>query len=97
MTRLYRERAGLLLSVSFRMKCTGDTRKRSPMPTGFELGADDYLTKPFELRELVLRLRALDRRRSHNRPRVRRAIKLLHAFPEAYKCHSAVRVRGARP
>src|SRR5262249_61785358 len=28
--------------------------------TGFELGADDYLTKPFELREIVLRLRALD-------------------------------------
>src|SRR3954453_306887 len=28
--------------------------------TGFELGVDDYLTKPFELRELVLRLRALD-------------------------------------
>src|SRR6185437_4606005 len=38
--------------------------------TGFELGADDYLTKPFELRELVLRLRALDRRRGHNRPTV---------------------------
>src|SRR5262249_38085959 len=38
---------------------------------GFELGADDYLTKPFELRELVLRLRALDRRRVHNRPPVR--------------------------
>src|SRR6476659_2342717 len=37
----------------------------------FELGADDYLTKPFELRELVLRLRALDRRRAHNRPPVR--------------------------
>src|SRR6185437_587049 len=36
--------------------------------TGFELGADDYLTKPFELRELVLRLRALDRRRAHARP-----------------------------
>jgi two-component system response regulator VanR len=39
--------------------------------TGFELGADDYLTKPFELRELVLRLRALDRRRARTRPPVR--------------------------
>jgi two-component system response regulator VanR len=39
--------------------------------SGFELGADDYLTKPFELGELVLRLRALDRRRAHNRPPVR--------------------------
>ncbi|AEE46020.1 two component transcriptional regulator, winged helix family [Cellulomonas fimi ATCC 484] len=39
--------------------------------SGFELGADDYLTKPFEMRELVLRLRALDRRRAHHRPPVR--------------------------
>jgi two-component system, OmpR family, response regulator VanR len=39
--------------------------------TGFALGADDYLTKPFELQELVLRLRALDRRRAYNRPPVR--------------------------
>src|SRR5213595_2281231 len=39
--------------------------------SGFGLGADDYLTKPFELRELVLRLRALDRRRVHSRPPVR--------------------------
>jgi len=38
--------------------------------SGFELGADDYLTKPFELQELVLRLRALDRRRVHHRPPV---------------------------
>jgi two-component system response regulator VanR len=39
--------------------------------SGFELGADDYLTKPFELQELVLRLRALARRRAHSRPPVR--------------------------
>src|SRR6476660_8557275 len=39
--------------------------------SGFQLGADDYLTKPFELQELVLRLRALNRRRAHNRPPVR--------------------------
>ena len=38
--------------------------------SGFAAGADDYLTKPFELRELVLRLRALARRRAHHRPPV---------------------------
>lgn len=38
--------------------------------SGFGLGADDYLTKPFELQELVLRLRALNRRRAHHRPPV---------------------------
>jgi two-component system phosphate regulon response regulator PhoB len=39
---------------------------------GFELGADDYVTKPFSVRELVLRLRAVTRRsagaRGHERP-----------------------------
>jgi two-component system, OmpR family, response regulator VanR len=39
--------------------------------SGFGIGADDYLTKPFALQELVLRLRALDRRRGHHRPPVR--------------------------
>jgi DNA-binding response OmpR family regulator len=32
--------------------------------TCFELGADDYLTKPFEMEELILRLRALYRRKN---------------------------------
>lgn len=31
---------------------------------GLELGADDYLSKPFDLRELIARVRALARRRS---------------------------------
>lgn len=32
---------------------------------GFEAGADDYLAKPFEPRELVLRLRAIQRRQDN--------------------------------
>ncbi len=38
--------------------------------TGFELGADDYLAKPFEFPELVMRLRALERRTQTARPPV---------------------------
>ena len=36
--------------------------------SGFEIGADDYVTKPFELRELVVRLRALSRRPVESAP-----------------------------
>src|SRR5579864_9749949 len=59
---------------------------------GFELGADDYLTKPFELRELVLRLRALDRRRAHSRPPIREVAGLrLDPFRrEVYRDHRYV-------
>lgn len=35
---------------------------------GFEVGADDYLTKPFEPRELVLRIEAILRRREDSEP-----------------------------
>ena len=36
--------------------------------SGFELGADDYVTKPFSLRELVLRIDALRRRLGRANP-----------------------------
>src|SRR4029078_4997852 len=57
---------------------TPDDRHRAPASSdgidyraaGLEWAADAYLTKPFELQELVLRLRALDRRRAHSRPPV---------------------------
>ena len=35
---------------------------------GFQSGADDYLSKPFDARELVLRLQAILRRRPKHRP-----------------------------
>ncbi len=38
--------------------------------TGFELGAWDYLVKPFELKELVMRLEALKLRHQPNRRRI---------------------------
>lgn len=39
---------------------------------GFDAGADDYMTKPFQVEELVLRLRALIRRSAgHAHPRLR--------------------------
>lgn len=36
--------------------------------TGFEAGADDYLVKPFEFRELIARLRVLTKRSSETGP-----------------------------
>ena len=41
---------------------TGHRREESDRVIGLELGADDYLTKPFSLRELLARVRAVLRR-----------------------------------
>ena len=46
------------------------TAKGDPMDriVGLELGADDYLPKPFEPRELLARIRAILRRRTEGTP-----------------------------
>jgi two-component system OmpR family response regulator len=50
---------------------TGDRRGEIDRVVGLELGADDYITKPFGLRELLARVRAVLRRRrtGHLAPR----------------------------
>src|ERR671933_380973 len=54
----------------------------SGMPILMLTAADAFLTNPFELQELVHRLRALDRRRAHHRPPVREIAGLrLDPFP----------------
>ncbi len=38
--------------------------------TGFEAGADDYLVKPFQFKELLLRVKALSRRTAHTEKQI---------------------------
>ena len=46
---------------------TGHRRDEIDRVVGLELGADDYITKPFGLRELLARIRAVLRRREAGR------------------------------
>ena len=46
---------------------TGHSREEVDRVVGLELGADDYLAKPFSLRELLARVRAVLRRHEMGR------------------------------
>ena len=62
---------------------TGHRRDEIDRVVGLELGADDYLTKPFGLRELLARIRAVLRRRETGRIAAQRE-------PEQGRCRFGV-------
>src|SRR5947208_8436963 len=53
---------------------------------GFELGADDYITKPFSVREVVLRIKAILRRHAPGEEKPRERVGPLRIDPEAHRC-----------
>jgi len=59
---------------------TGSRCEEIDRVVGLELGADDYLTKPFGLRELLARVRAALRRRSMDRLRPARQREAVFEF-----------------
>jgi len=55
---------------------------------GFEVGADDFVTKPFSVRELVLRIRAILRRGSGaDADPAREQVGPIRVDPEAHRAH----------
>lgn len=86
---------------------TRDLRQRSPMPIllltakgetanrieGLEAGADDYLVKPFEPKELLLRINAILRRMPQPRP-ADTAPKVLHMGAVRYDMERGELWRG---
>lgn len=69
-------------------------REESDTVLGLESGADDYLTKPFGVRELVARVNALTRRASGHGDDAPQPVLSVHGI-ELDSARRTVRVRGA--
>jgi two-component system phosphate regulon response regulator PhoB len=55
---------------------------------GFELGADDFVTKPFSVRELMLRIKAILRRRAPEEgERLQEQVGPIRVDPEAHRAY----------
>nr|WP_276583571.1 response regulator [Pseudomonas sp. RIT-PI-S] len=78
--------SGLSLCQRLRAQHTGGVIMLTAMGelsdrvVGLELGADDYLAKPFDARELLARVRAVLRRTGHGRVAVADSSRLVLAF-----------------
>jgi DNA-binding response OmpR family regulator len=68
-------------------------REESDTVLGLESGADDYLTKPFGVRELVARVNALSRRAHDSEERADERAVAIHGL-ELDPARRAVKVRG---
>ena len=54
---------------------------------GFELGADDFVTKPFSVRELMLRIKAILRRHTPDDGQVREQVGPVRVDPQAHRAY----------
>jgi len=56
--------------------------------SGFDVGADDYLVKPFDIQEVLLRIRALLRRNEQSTPSSREVLRAgdIEILPDSLEC-----------